>query len=281
MPNLPSWTNSFKNEGIGRGIASAGQSIGNRLRENRQNELDVLREKKKRDEEIADRKRKEQIDIMRYWAPNMTPDQFNKQIQAMAPENRPPDDVIDLIRPIVGANLYAQQLKTDMGKQQEIGLNEVLKSNVPDKEKIKFARAYAVDNQVPTDRIDELLRTYGLLPKEEKGDGSTPLDRTPHGTQIRFLEHTISTLDRMDSDFNMTQLMSDEDRQRLAKLRSAYADISQNPNKAFSPADWNKLLKDVKIIQDSVGKLGKGGNNKPTDFSKLSDEELFKKAMGK
>jgi len=248
MPNLPSWTGSFKQAGIGRGIAHAGEEIG-----------DVLREKRERDAEIADKKRNEQITTMKYWAPKMTPDQFNKQIAAMSPENRPPDDVIDLIRPIVGAELYADQVKKDLNTVTQNELNNVLSNqDIPKEEKIKFARSFAIDQKVPTDRIDEILVSYGLMEPKSKAGGTG--GDTPHDTQVRFLEKTISTLDAMEKDFMMSQLMDESDKKRLVKLREAYAGLSQSPGKAFNPADWNKLLKDVKIIQDKIGKSGEKEN---------------------
>ena len=239
MPN-PSWTSSFKQAGVGRGIARAGAEIG-----------DVLREKKKREEEIADQKRQDQVQTLRMWAPNVSVQEFDKKIAQMDPKDRPPDDVIALMRTIAGVNLYAKDVKNNVTQND---LNNVLSNpDIPKEEKIKFARSFAIDQKVPGDRIDDLLISYGLIKPEEKGGKeSIPIDRTPHGTQARFLETTLSPLVSQKKDFLMSQIMSEDDIKKLERLERAYANLMQNPGKFYSKSEWDKILKDVKIIQDKV-----------------------------
>ena len=158
MPN-PSWTSSFKQAGIGRGIARAGAEIG-----------DVLREKKKREEEIADQKRQDQVQTLRMWAPNVSVQEFDKKIAQMDPKDRPPDDVIALMRTIAGVNLYAQDVKKNVKEPITEALIGILTDKTKSTEdKIKVARAFAIDNNVPGDRVDDLLMSYGLIKPEEKG----------------------------------------------------------------------------------------------------------------
>ena len=50
----------------------------------------------------------------------------------------------------------------------------------------------------------------------------------------------------------MSQIMSEDDIKKLERLERAYANLMQSPGKFYSKSEWDKILKDVKIIQDKV-----------------------------